>query len=125
MRQWNSAAWARSLRLQQPAGGRAFQRHGAGRQHRQPHRDGVLGEAHDAKAPFARNAFEAFAVVQRDHLQIAALRVGVRGALRQRDLEMPAPVALDEHPLQGAVGVGALRVDHGAAAAEHAESSGA
>ena len=68
---------------------------------RQAHRDGVLGESHDAEAPLAGDALEAFAVEERDHLQIAVLGIGVGGALRQRDFEMVATVALHEHPASG------------------------
>ena len=70
----------------------------AARQCRQAHGDGVLGEAHDAKAAFAGHAFVTFAVKQRDDLQVAALGIGMGGALRQRDLELVAAVAFDEHP---------------------------
>ena len=65
------------------------------------------------------------AVVQRDHLQVAALGIGMRGALRERDLELVAAVALHEHAAQRAVLVGRLRIHHRAAATEGAEFAGA
>src|SRR6185436_15313785 len=81
-------------------------------------------EAHDAELALTRNAFEALAVVQRDHLHVAVGRVGMRGALRQRHLEYAVTIALDEYVLERAVTLRALRVDHGAATAEHAELAG-
>ena len=78
------------------------------------------------KLPLAGNAFIAFAVVQRDHLQVAALRIGMSGALRERDLEHARRGRARTNTRRSVPsGVGRLRVHHRAAAAEGAEFAGA
>ena len=124
-RQWSSPRRSGLVDAKSSRGRNAVQLHDAARHRRQPHRDGVLGEAHDAEVPFAGNAFITFAVEQRDHLDVAAFRIGMSGALRERDLEHVAARPLHEHAAQRAIRVRRLRVHHGTATAEGAELAGA
>jgi hypothetical protein len=103
------------------ARGQALHFHRAVRQRRQPHGNGVLGEAHDAEFAFAGYALVTLTVIQRDDLQIAAFGIGMGRPLRQRDLHLAAAGALHEHLPQGSVRIRALRVNHGRTPAEGAE----
>ena len=94
------------------------------RDDRHLHRNGVLGEVHDAEFGASRLPFITLAVIERDGVSHAVRRDRVTRALRQGDLDHRAAIALDEHVAQRAVLVHVLRVDHGIAAAEGAEFPG-